>query len=92
MVNKKGEEVSSLTISHQLMTVILLPVCTVLVSICTFFLSEIYTEYKVFKSNTQEFVQKQFTTDERQNANIKRIHLELIGILPKENDLPYPIN
>lgn len=40
--------------SHQVITVILLPLCTVLLSICTWFMNELYTDYKAFRKSTYE--------------------------------------
>jgi hypothetical protein len=39
---------------HQVITVILLPVCTILLSFCTWLVTEIYVEYKDFRKSTIE--------------------------------------
>lgn len=82
---KKG----GLTVSHQVMTVVLLPVCTFLLSVCTYLISDIYSEYKVFRIDTEKFKMDQLHLENRQNKKIWFIEnaLETIlteGTLPKK--------
>lgn len=86
---------TTLQFSHQMLTVILLPVCTLLLSVCTFFLNEIYDEYKKFKATTEEYKNstekfrfEQAATDEKQNVRITDVDRRLTAILPKENVIP----